>query len=73
MEDPPVSAPASTPGLDRRSFTVNEFLTIHPIGRTKFYAEVKAGRIKVVKVGKKTLIPATEPAAWLARLAGEDA
>lgn len=27
-----------------------------PIGKTKFYEEVKSGRIPVVKVGRRTLV-----------------
>lgn len=50
--------------------TVADFTRITCIGRTKFYSEVGAKRIRIVKVGKKTLIPATEPAAWLARISG---
>lgn len=53
------------------ALTVNEFLAAANISRTTFYSEVKAGRIKIVKVGVKTLVPATEPIAWLARLSGD--
>ena len=52
------------------AFTVKEALPIFNIGLTKFYEEVKAGRIKIVKVGNKTLVPADEPGKWLARLSG---
>jgi len=72
MKNKQTATPASSPGLERAAYTVNEFLDINPIGRTKFYGEVKAGRIKIVKVGRKTLVT-TKPAEWLARLAGEDA
>jgi excisionase family DNA binding protein len=51
------------------ALTVTEALYTMNIGRTRFYEEVKAGRIRIVKLGKKTLIPATEPAEWLKRLA----
>lgn len=60
----------AAPATGKIALTVNEFLGIANISRSRFYKEVKAGRIKVVKVGVKTLIPATEPTAWLARLAG---
>jgi excisionase family DNA binding protein len=52
------------------ALSVAEALYVMNIGRTKFYEEVKAKRIKVIKLGNKTLIPATEPAEWLKRLAG---
>lgn len=67
------SVPAVEPGISKVTLVVPEFLWITGIGRTKFYSEVKAGRIKVVHVGRRTLIPATEPAAWLARLSRETA
>lgn len=31
-----------------------------PIGRTTFYAEVKAGRIQVVKIGRRTYVRESE-------------
>jgi excisionase family DNA binding protein len=40
------------------------------IARTKLYEELKAGRLRAVKVGKRTLIPITEAERWLATLAG---
>lgn len=61
------------PGTERVADTVNEFCDALRIGRTLFYSEVNAGRIKVVKAGRKTLVPRTEREAWLRRLAGEDA
>lgn len=50
------------------AYTVDEAMCVMNIGRTKFYQEVQAGRLKIVKLGKKTLVPATEPANWLERL-----
>jgi excisionase family DNA binding protein len=57
--------------VDRAAYTVAEFSAAHSIGRTTFYAELKAGRIRVVKCGRKTLVPKAENDAWLGRLAGE--
>jgi len=54
---------------DKDVLSVPEAMYRMSIGRTKFYEEVKIGRIKVVKLGKRTLVPATEPAEWLKRLA----
>lgn len=56
--------------LDRASLSVDEFCATHGIGRTTFYAELKAGRIHVVKCGRRTLVPVAEKDAWLGRLAG---
>lgn len=55
--------------VDCAAYTVNEFCAAHGIGRTTFYAELKAGRIRVVKCGRKTLVPKTENDAWLGRWA----
>ena len=60
-------APGSTQALPG-AITVNGFCNRYNIGRTTFYAEVKAGRIRPVKVGRKTLIPEPEAARWLASL-----
>jgi excisionase family DNA binding protein len=53
----------------RAALTVKEAIFAMNICRAKFYNEVKAGRIKIVKAGTKTLIPASEPAKWLERIA----
>lgn len=37
-------------------------------GRTKLYAEIKAGRLKAIKLGKRTLITAEALAEWLRSL-----
>ena len=41
-------------------FSVKEFCEIVGIGRTTFYQEVKAGRIKAKKMGRRTLITKSE-------------
>lgn len=46
-------------------YTVNEFLEIYKIGRTKFYQEVDSGRLKIRKLGRKTLVLAKDAEAWL--------
>lgn len=53
------------------ALTVDEFVRLANISKSHFYRQLKAGRIKSVKVGHKRLIPASEPSAWLARLAEE--
>lgn len=45
-----------TPATD----TVEQFLTDMQIGRTLFYSLVKQGRIRIVKLGRRTLVPRTE-------------
>jgi excisionase family DNA binding protein len=51
--------------MNKVAYTVEEARHMMNIGRTKFYEEVKAGRLRTVKLGKKTLIPAAEPAKWV--------
>ncbi len=46
----------STPATD----TVDQFLQDMQIGRTLFYSLVKQGRIRIVKLGRRTLVPRTE-------------
>ena len=41
-------------------FSIKEFCEMVGIGRTTFYQEVKAGRIKAKKMGRSTLIPKSE-------------
>lgn len=48
---------------------VDSFCRAMKIGRTAFYEDVGRGLIKIVKRGKKTLIPPGERCAYLERLA----
>ncbi len=57
--------PADTIG---GAMTVSEFLRWACVGRTKFYAEVKAGRIALRKIGSKTVILRSDAEAWLRAL-----
>jgi len=52
----------------RLALTVSEFCNCCAIGRSLFYEEVKSGRIRVLKVGKRTLVPTTEAQRWLESL-----
>jgi excisionase family DNA binding protein len=50
------------------AMTVSEFCDWARIGRTKLYAEIKAGRIVPRKIGAKTLILRSDAEAWLQAL-----
>jgi hypothetical protein len=57
---------------ERAAWRISEWLDEVPIGRSKFYLEVKAGRIEVVKAGSATLV-ITSPQKYLAALCEERA
>ena len=50
------------------AFTVSEFLAWSRIGRTRAYDEIAAGRLKIKKFGRKTLIARSDAQAWLEAL-----
>ena len=59
----------SEPRSDRVNWRINDFCKAHGIGRTLFYSEVKRGEIKLIKIGKRTLVPDSEAKAWQERKA----
>ena len=58
---------------DKLAYSIDEAVKILPIGKTKLYEEIKAGRIKASKFGARVLIPTTSMQEWLSSLpqAGE--
>ncbi len=53
----------------RVNWRVEDFCRAHGIGRTLVYEEIKRGELKIIKVGKRTLIPDSEAKAWQERKA----
>jgi excisionase family DNA binding protein len=51
--------------VPRAAFRVSEACSALAISRSKLYLELAAGRLRAVKCGRRTLIPATEIKAWL--------
>ena len=47
---------------------VNDFLHRYSIGRTSFYREVAAGRLRIRKFGTATRIARTDAEAWMESL-----
>lgn len=47
------------------AYTVNDFLKLAGIGRTRFYEAVNSGQLKARKNGTKTLILAADAKAYL--------
>jgi excisionase family DNA binding protein len=52
----------------RMALSVSDFCRSYAIGRTTFYEEVKAGRLRVLKAGKRTLIASSDAERWLESL-----
>ncbi|MCB1417648.1 MAG: helix-turn-helix domain-containing protein [Notoacmeibacter sp.] len=47
------------------AFTIPEFVKFSGASRSTAYREIAAGRLKAVKLGKRTLIRADEAQRWL--------
>jgi excisionase family DNA binding protein len=58
-----------TPTLPQKlAFSIREACELLSLGRSRVYQELKAGRLRFVKVGGRTLIPEVELRAWLERM-----
>ena len=53
---------------NRGALTVDEFCGWASIGRSKFYKEVEEGRIRLRKVGRKSVVTVADALAWLENL-----
>lgn len=53
------------PNAPQGAFTLDDFMAFARIGRTKTYQEISEGRLKIRKLGRKTLILRTDAEAWL--------
>ncbi|MCA0341722.1 MAG: helix-turn-helix domain-containing protein [Proteobacteria bacterium] len=53
---------------DRGALKIEQFCHWASIGRSHAYNEAKAGRLRLTKVGKKTLVTVDDAKAWLAKL-----
>jgi excisionase family DNA binding protein len=56
---------------NERAFNIGEFCRRYGIGRTTAYSEVKAGRLALLKVGRRSLITEDDAERWLRNLAAE--
>jgi len=66
MDAPAVTRPESASA--KRAFSIAEFCDRYGIRRTKTYQEIKAGRLRIVKVGRRSLVREKDAEAWLAAL-----
>jgi excisionase family DNA binding protein len=55
-------------GLNKPAYVVNEVLAMGLFGRSKLYELAKQGDLKIVKLGRKSLIYASDLAALLDKL-----
>ncbi len=49
-------------------YTINDAVQASGVGRTTLYEEIKAGRLRAVKRGRRTLILADDLRRWLETL-----
>jgi excisionase family DNA binding protein len=64
----PVPAGSTKRASAKRALSIAEFCDRYGIRRTKTYEEIKAGRLRIVKAGRRSLIKETDAEAWLAAL-----
>ena len=55
----------------KAAFSIAEFCSVTSLGRSWVYEEIRRGRLKVLKAGRRTLITSEEMTAWMQRLAAE--
>jgi hypothetical protein len=53
---------------DPLAYSLPDFLKLAGIGRTKFYRELRAGRLKAKKNGARTVVLAADAKAYLENL-----
>jgi len=58
----------STIPTQRRAMSVATFCRRYGLGRTRTYAELKAGRLRAHKIGKRTIITLDDAEQWLSQL-----
>jgi hypothetical protein len=65
--------PPAPPVVDGRlAFSIAQLSAASSVGKTHIYEEIKCGRLKVRKIGKRTLVLAEEARRWIAGDAAAD-
>jgi excisionase family DNA binding protein len=54
--------------IQQRAMSIGDFCQRYGIGRTSVYEEIKQGRLRGLKVGRRTIITEDDAEAWLQRL-----
>jgi excisionase family DNA binding protein len=57
-EEVATAAPAAAPGPDRL-LSIDEAADVLGIGRSRLYAELAAGQLRSVKIGRRRLVPSS--------------
>jgi len=55
----------------KAAYSIAEFCSLVSLGRSRVFEEIREKRLHIVKVGRRTLIPAVEVSAWLERLSAK--
>ncbi len=61
----PAAAPAAKDGPPKLAYTIQEFCEAVGLSKGMIYKEIRAERLKVKKVGARTLVPIEEAQAWM--------
>jgi len=59
-------------GVQREGLRIEEAATMLGCGRTKVFDLIREGRLRVVKLGARTIVPRSEVARLLAEATGRD-
>ncbi len=51
--------------MHKQMYTVPEFLHQFSISRTSFYSEIKKGKLRLIKRGRRSLVAASDAQEWL--------
>lgn len=65
---PPDEAPAGAIESEKLAYSIARLSDACDLGRTFIYGEIKAGRLQVIKAGRRTLIETAEARRWLSSL-----
>ena len=59
--------------MTEQAFTIEQFISIFKVGRTRAYEEIASGRLATYKVGRRRYISAHAAAEWQRKLEAETA
>jgi len=58
----------NNPTTHRLFYSISEFTVLTGLSRTRVFEELRVGRLRAKKCGKRTIIQASEVEAWVACL-----